>query len=391
MEIYLVGGAVRDTLLGLPVEDRDWLVVGASPEQMTAKGFIPVGRDFPVFLHPVTSEEYALARTERKTARGYRGFAIQASPEVTLEEDLARRDLTINSIAVNQKSIRADGTFSIKDLSDPYGGYADLQTRIFRHVTPAFREDPVRILRVARLAARFADFSVAPETLLLMAEMVDAGEVDHLVPERVWQELSRGLMAPQPSRMLRVLHVCGALAHLLPGLEIEMDQNAASQTMARLDVAAHINAPLTVRFACLRLSGTLNEKLRVPLDCRELAEVVQRELQLIDQSSSLDAEALVHLLERCDAIRKPTRFEELLLACECHARALQDALQDYPPAQHLKAVQQTVVSLPTRSISEQALKQGLKGEKIGELIHLARVKAVAALSLRLDPTDNLRG
>ena len=209
MEIYQVGGAVRDALLGLPVQDRDWVVVGATPDELVAQGFLPVGKDFPVFLHPSSREEYALARTERKTAQGYRGFAVQAQSDVTLEEDLARRDLTINAMAQS-----SDGR-----LIDPYGGQADLQARVFRHVTAAFAEDPVRILRLARFAARFPDFSVAPETLALMRQMVDAGEVDALVPERVWQELSRGLMQARPSRMFEVLRSCGALARLLPEVE----------------------------------------------------------------------------------------------------------------------------------------------------------------------------
>ncbi len=195
MKTYRVGGSVRDELLGLPVKDRDWVVVGATPEQMSAAGYLPVGKDFPVFLHPETREEYALARTERKTARGYKGFAIHTSPEVTLEEDLARRDLTINSIAVHGQWTLGNGQNDAENgLIDPYGGRRDLRERVLRHVTDAFREDPVRILRVARFAARFADFRVAPETLQLMREMVEHGEADHLVAERVWQELSRGLM-----------------------------------------------------------------------------------------------------------------------------------------------------------------------------------------------------
>ena len=213
MKIYMVGGAVRDRLLGRPVNDRDWVVVGATPEQMAEQGYLPVGRDFPVFLHPQTREEYALARTERKSGRGYRGFVVQASPGVTLEEDLARRDLTINAIAAPADWTGAEAVF------DPYGGARDLQARVLRHVTDAFREDPVRILRVARFAARFTDFTVAPETMALMRGMVDAGEADHLVPERVWQELSRGLMEARPSRMFDVLRECGALKVVLPEVD----------------------------------------------------------------------------------------------------------------------------------------------------------------------------
>ena len=210
MQIYMVGGAVRDRLLGRPVNDHDWVVVGATPEQMLELGYLPVGRDFPVFLHPETREEYALARTERKSGRGYRGFVVESSPNVTLEEDLSRRDLTINSIASSADSTGATVLF------DPYHGVQDLQARLLRHVTDSFREDPVRILRVARFAARFADFTVAPETMQLMREMVEHGEVDHLVPERVWQELARGLMEAKPSRMFEVLRECGALQVLLP-------------------------------------------------------------------------------------------------------------------------------------------------------------------------------
>ena len=247
--IYRVGGAVRDTLLGLPVQDNDWVVVGASPQLMQAHGFLPVGKDFPVFLHPATHEEYALARTERKTAHGYKGFAVHAAPDVTLEQDLARRDLTINAIAQSPC-----GT-----LHDPYGGQRDLHNKTLRHVTAAFAEDPVRILRVARFAARFADFTIAPETMQLMQQMVAAGEVDHLVPERVWQEISRGLMQPTPSRMITVLRECGALARILPEVDAmfgvpqsaehhpEIDSGA--HLLLVLDVAAHLHTALPVRFA----------------------------------------------------------------------------------------------------------------------------------------------
>jgi tRNA nucleotidyltransferase (CCA-adding enzyme) len=219
VDIYLVGGAVRDSLLGLPTQDRDWVVVGGTPQALLDQGFVAVGKDFPVFLHPTTHEEYALARTERKTAPGYRGFEVHASPDVTLEEDLGRRDLTINSIAVHADHISASGTFDLEKLCDPFGGQQDLAHKILRHTTEAFVEDPVRILRLARFAARFADFSVAPTTMALMQQMVAQGEVDHLVPERVWQEFSKGLMENTPSRMLTVLHDCKALDRLLPELE----------------------------------------------------------------------------------------------------------------------------------------------------------------------------
>src|SRR5438105_3972312 len=251
MRTYMVGGAVRDALLGLPVNDRDWVVVGATPQEMIASGYLPVGRDFPVFLHPQTREEYALARTERKTARGYHGFVFHAEPNISLEEDLARRDLTINAMARTE-----DGR-----VIDPFGGQMDLGKHLLRHVTVAFREDPVRILRVARFAARFADFRVADETLALMRQMVEAGEVDALVPERVWQELARGLMEAKPSRMLDVLRECGALARLLPevdrlwGVPQRADYHPEVDTGVHLamvmDMSARLRAPLPVRFACL--------------------------------------------------------------------------------------------------------------------------------------------
>lgn len=424
METYLVGGAVRDALMGLPVQDRDWVVVGATPQELLDQGFMPVGRDFPVFLHPQTREEYALARTERNTAPGYRGFAVHASPEVTLEEDLARRDLTINSIAVHAQSTRASAEFDSKPsalaahwrasgaLVDPYGGGRDIADKVLRHVTPAFREDPVRILRLARFAARFTDFHVAPETLALMREMVGAGDVDHLVAERVWQELSRGLMEAQPSRMFAVLRDCGALAHLLPEVERlwgvpqsaqhhpEIDTGA--HLMLVLDMAARLKASLAVRFACLthdlgkgstpadvlprhigheqrsvKLLLALSQRLRVPVECKELAEVVAREHGNIHRSLDLGPEATLRLLERCDAIRKPARFTEVLLACECDARG-RLGLQDtpYPQAPRLAQALQRVLAVATDSVAADAMAAGASGPKIGEWIHRARVRAL---------------
>ena len=279
MEIYLVGGAVRDTLLGLPVKDRDWVVVGASPQQLVDRGFVPVGKDFPVFLHPASKEEYALARTERNSAPGYKGFTVHAAPDVTLEQDLARRDLTINAMAVSRQQLAADGSFDPASvtLDDPYHGQRDLQRRVLRHVTDAFHDDPVRILRVARFAARFDDFRVADETLALMRSMVANGEVDALVAERVWQELARGLMEDTPSRMLQVLADCDALAHLLPELTgTPAEAGSAVQLGARLiDEAACEQAPLSVRFASLCRAvadppriAALCARLRAPNDCR---------------------------------------------------------------------------------------------------------------------------
>ena len=407
MQIYMVGGAVRDKLLGRPVNDRDWVVVGATPEQMLALGYLPVGRDFPVFLHPETREEYALARTERKSGRGYRGFVVHSAPDVTLEEDLSRRDLTINSIAENIDGTGADGIF------DPYSGAQDIEARVLRHVTDAFREDPVRILRVARFAARFTDFSVAPETMQLMREMVEHGEVDHLVPERVWQELARGLMEEQPSRMFEVLRDCGALAVLLPEVarlwgvpqraEYHPEVDTGVHLMMVLDMAARLQAPLTVRFACLahdlgkgttpadvlprhidhetrsaELLKDVAERLRVPVDCRETADVVAREHGHIHRSQDLSAAALVRLLERCDAIRKPERFAEILLACECDARGrLGFEESAYPQRPRLLAVLGAVQSVVTREIAAQAAAKGLSGPQVGGLIHQARVEAVA--------------
>jgi len=407
MQIYMVGGAVRDKLLGRPVNDRDWVVVGATPEQMLALGYLPVGRDFPVFLHPETREEYALARTERKSGRGYRGFVVHSAPDVTLEEDLSRRDLTINAIAESVGGTSADCVF------DPYSGAQDIEARMLRHVTDAFREDPVRILRVARFAARFTDFTVAPETMQLMREMVEHGEVDHLVPERVWQELARGLMEDKPSRMFDVLRECGALQVLLPevarlwGVPQRADYHPEVDTgvhlMMVLDMAARLSAPLTVRFACLahdlgkgttpadvlprhidhetrsaELLKDVAERLRVPVDCRETADVVAREHGHIHRSTDLSAAALVRLLERCDAIRKPARFAEILLACECDARGrLGFEESAYPQRPRLLAVLGAVQSVVTREIAAQAAAKGQSGPQVGALIHQARVEAVA--------------
>jgi tRNA nucleotidyltransferase (CCA-adding enzyme) len=404
MQTYMVGGAVRDALLGLPVNDHDWVVVGATPQEMIAGGFLPVGKDFPVFLHPQTKEEYALARTERKTARGYHGFAFHAEPDVTLEQDLARRDLTINAMARD-----AHGK-----LIDPFDGQADLRARVLRHVTDAFREDPVRILRVARLAARFADFAIAAETMELMREMVRAGEVDALVAERVWQELARGLMEAQPSRMFEVLRECGALARLLPEVErlwgvpqradYHPEVDTGVHLMMVLDMSARLAAPLAVRFACLthdlgkgttpaeilpkhigheersaRLLKKVCERLRVPTECRELADVVAREHGNIHRSGEFGAAAVVRLLERCDAFRKPERFDLVLLACECDARGrLGLEEKAYPQRARLLAALTAAQAVATHDVAARGQEQGVAGPKIGEMIHEARIAAVAA-------------
>ena len=416
MQVFLVGGAVRDALLGLPVHDRDWVVVGATPEEMVSQGFVPVGKDFPVFLHPQTGEEYALARTERKSARGYRGFVVHANADVTLEQDLARRDLTINSIAVSADSAWARGQFNAESdaFIDPYDGRGDIQRKVLRHVTDAFREDPVRILRVARLAARFPDFSVASDTNLLMQAMVSEGEVDALVSERVWQELARGLMTRQPSRMFDVLRACEALQKLLPEVarlwgvpqvaEHHPEIDTGVHLMMVLDMSARLDAPLTVRFACLChdlgkgttpletlprhighearsacLLKDVCERLRVPNDCRELADIVAREHGNIHRSNELGSAALVRLLERCDAFRKPTRFDEALLACECDARGrLGHEHAAYPQRQRLRHALHAAQTVNTSEVAGSAQAAGADGPQIGEKIHAARVAAVAA-------------
>ncbi|MFM7000135.1 MAG: multifunctional CCA addition/repair protein [Limnohabitans sp.] len=423
MKTYAVGGAVRDALLGLPVHDRDWVVVGSTPEAMAAQGFTPVGKDFPVFLHPQTREEYALARTERKTARGYKGFAVQADPGVTLEEDLARRDLTINAMAVPEalaSALSASPTPQTEptwtsDILDPWGGLADLRARQLRHVTPAFAEDPVRILRVARFAARFTDFEIAPETLALMKTMVEDGEADHLVPERVWQELAKGLMSDKPSRMFAVLRACGALKVLLPELDrlwgvpqradYHPEVDTGVHMMLVMDMAAQLKTPLSVRVACLfhdlgkgntpadllprhighegrsvKLLRQVCDRLRVPSDCKELAEVVAREHGNIHRSAELNAEAVMRLLERCDAIRQAERFARVMQACECDARGrLGFENETYPQAERLLQAQQAALNVNTAEIAASALQAGLQGPEIGQRVLAARVNAVKML------------
>ena len=404
MKMWMVGGAVRDALLGLPVNDRDWVAVGATPQEMVDAGYTPVGKDFPVFLHPQTKEEVALARTERKSAPGYRGFTVHADPSVTLEEDLLRRDLTINAMARDEHGA----------VIDPYGGQRDLRDKALRHVSPAFAEDPVRILRVARFAARFADFHVAAETLVLMQQMVSNGEVDALVPERVWQELSRGLMENTPSRMFEVLRACGALARLLPEVDRlwgipqppahHPEVDTGVHLMLVLDMAARLNAPLAVRFACLghdlgkgttpldelprhiahearsvKLVQALCERLRVPTDCRELAETVAREHGNVHRSETLGAAAVMRLFERCDAWRRPQRFSELLLACECDARGRTGFEErPYPQRARLQHALEAALAVDSGAVSAQALAQGRQGTAIGDAIRAARERAVTA-------------
>jgi tRNA nucleotidyltransferase (CCA-adding enzyme) len=407
MNIYAVGGAIRDELLGVPVQDRDYVVVGATPEQMVAQGYRPVGKDFPVFLHPQTHEEYALARTERKTAAGYHGFQFFYAPDVTLEEDLARRDLTINAMA---RQLQPDGTLT-GPVIDPFNGQADLRARVFRHVSDAFLEDPVRILRVARFAARFTDFTVAPQTQDLMRKMVSAGEVDALVPERVWQELSRGLMEARPSRMFEVLRECGALARILPeidalwGVPQRADYHPEVDTgvhvMMVVDHAAAQGYALAVRFAALThdlgkattpedvlprhighegrsvdLLKPLCERLRVPNECRDLAVLVAREHGNIHRVMEMGAAAVVRLLERGDALRKPARFAEALQACEADARGrLGFEAREYPQAERLR-----VALVAARAVDAGAVALALadKPSLIKDAVHRERVRVVAA-------------
>jgi len=399
MKTYIVGGAVRDRLLGLPVADRDYVVVGATPEQMLALGFQPVGKDFPVFLHPQTHAEYALARTERKTGLGYKGFKVYAAPEVTLEEDLQRRDLTLNAIAEDETGA----------LIDPYGGQRDLAARVFRHVSDAFAEDPVRILRVARFAARLTDFSVAPETQALMRSMVDTGEVDALVPERVWQEVARGLMEAQPSRMFQVLRDCGALARLFPEIdrlfgvpqppEHHPEVDTGVHVMLVVDWAAQQGYTLPVRFAALthdlgkgvtppefwpkhhgheaksvELVRALSARIRVPVDCRELAVAVARDHGNVHRALELRAATIVELLERVDAFRRPERFGEFLQACECDFRGRPGyEVRDYQAPAYLGQA-----FTAARGIDAGAVACAVAPDKIREAVFRARVKAVDA-------------
>ncbi len=401
MKIYCVGGAVRDELLGLPVKDHDWVVVGATPGMLVERGFQPVGRDFPVFLHPQTHEEYALARTERKTAPGYRGFAVHYAPDVTLEDDLLRRDLTINAMARD-----ADGT-----LIDPHGGLADLRAGVLRHVGTAFAEDPVRILRVARFAARFDRFTVAAETMALMRRMVEHGEVDALVPERVWQELSRGLMERHPSRMFAVLRDCGALARILPEVdrlwgvpqppEHHPEIDTGVHAMMAIDHAAATGARLAVRFATLlhdvgkgttpreqwprhvgheerspAIIDALCARLRVPVECRDLARLVAREHELMHRALELRPGTLARLLERLDVLRKPQRLDDLIAACESDWRGrLGFGDRPWPQAERLHLAAQAMRAVDAGAIAA-AHADSTTG--IREAIHAARVAAVTA-------------
>lgn len=398
MKIFQVGGAVRDELLGLEVKDRDYVVVGATPEQMVELGYRPVGKDFPVFLHPESQEEYALARTERKTAKGYKGFQVFTSPDVTLEEDLARRDLTINAIAQAE-----DGT-----LIDPYNGQVDIRDKILRHVSDAFIEDPVRILRAARFAARFTEFTVAPETMRLMQDMVADGEVDALVPERVWQELAKGLMEAKPSRMFEVLRECGALKRIMPELDRlwgvpqppqhHPEIDTGMHVMMVIDYAAAQGYSLPVRFSALthdlgkgttpqdvlprhigheersvHLLKDVCKRLRVPNDCKELAHVVAKFHGKVYRVDEMRSATKVQFLVDTDAIRQPERFKEFLRACECDFRG-RTGYED-KPIPHTEVWLKLLHAVMQVDAGEVA-KQYQEPEKIKEAVFLARVEAV---------------
>ena len=397
LKVYCVGGAVRDQLLGLPVQDHDWVVVGSTPEQMAALGYKPVGADFPVFLHPETHEEYALARTERKVAQGYKGFSVYASPEVTLEQDLLRRDFTINAIAQDAQG----------NLIDPYGGQADIKAGVLRHVSDAFAEDPVRILRGARFAARFG-FTFAPETLALMRRMVDNGQVDALVAERVWQELARGLMEKHPSRFFTTLRECGALKKILPEMEALFGVPQPAHYHPEIDCGVHVlmviedtakcGHALEVRFAALGhdlgkattpedtlprhigheqrsvdLLKGLCERLRVPAECRDLAMLVARHHGNVHRARDLRADTIVKLFDSCDLWRKPERFTQILQACESDAHGRTGHENDaYPQAAYLLNCAQAAKAVNAGEIALACVDKNLIADKVRE----ARIVAV---------------
>ena len=404
MHIYLVGGAVRDKLLQRPVTDRDYVVVGATPDELLALGYRPVGKDFPVFLHPLSSEEHALARTERKTGRGYRGFAFQADASVTLEQDLARRDLTVNAIAEDEHGA----------LIDPYGGVRDLEARVLRHVSPAFVEDPVRVLRVARFAARFAPlgFTIADETMALMRQMVRDDEVNHLVPERVWAETRKALGEPQPSAFLQVLHACGALAVLFPeidalygvpqraefhpeidtGVHLEMVLDAAARLAPGDDLIGFcalvhdLGKALTPADELPRHVGhehrgvaplrALTARLKVPTEYAALAEQVCREHLNAHRAFELKPATVLKLLSALDALRRPARLDVFLAACEADKRGRLGHEQDeYPQAAYLREARAVSAAVDAGALVE----QGLSGPAIGNAMEAARIKAIAAL------------
>ncbi len=402
MQIYKVGGAVRDRLLGRPVTDIDWVVVGATTEQMQALGYRPVGADFPVFLHPKSGEEYALARTERKSGRGYGGFVFHASPDVTLEEDLIRRDLTINAMAEDEHG----------QLTDPYHGQADLQARILRHVSPAFAEDPLRVLRVARFAARYASlgFGVAGETLALMRQLSESGELQALTAERSWKEIARALMEDHPHVFVQVLRDCGALKELLP----EVDElfsvaqppadhpqvDTGTHTLAVLEQAAKYQQPLSVRWACLlhdlgkgatppaqwprpiaheqhglKSIKAVNERFKVPRECQELALLVGEYCTHGHHALELHPSTLLELLQSFDVYRRPQRFEEFIAACEMDARGQPGVeARNYPQAEYLRGAARAAREVAVQPLVE----SGITGKALGEALKGERLKALQA-------------
>lgn len=405
MQTYIVGGAVRDRLLGLPVHDRDWVVVGATPQQMLDQGFKPVGKDFPVFLHPDTREEYALARTERKTAPGYRGFAVHAEPTVTLEQDLSRRDLTINAMAEDENG----------QLIDPYHGLDDLRAGILRHVSPAFSEDPVRILRLARFAARYG-FSVAPETMALMRDMVTRGEVDALVPERVWQELAKGLMEQRPSVMFHILRECGALPRLMPeinalfGVPQRADHHPEIDTghhvMLALDTAAAAGATLDERFAVLchdlgkaltpaellpahkghDLTGlapldSLCARLKPPGECRDLAAICIRYHVLLRKLAQQTDVAILHWLKGCDALRRPERFARFLRVCRFDIQGRLGEVDNFPQAEWAQALLEAVSAVDAGGLAQATADK----QTIPQRVETARLAAIHDARQKIGP------
>lgn len=412
MKIYLVGGAVRDTLLGLPVKEKDWVVVGATPQQMIELGYKPVGKDFPVFLHPETGEEYALARTERKSGHGYHGFVVHSEPDVPLEDDLRRRDLTINAMAQAD-----DGS-----IVDPFGGQRDLSARLLRHVSPAFAEDPLRILRVARFAARFAPlgFTVADDTMTLMKTMVASGEADHLVAERVWQETRRALHEKQPRVYFEVLRECGALQRLLPELDAlfgipqppthHPEVDTGEHSLQSLEQACQLSDSTEVRFAALvhdlgkaltppeewprhiahekrgdKPLQSLCVRLKVPNPCRELAELAMRYHTQVHRAFELRDATMAKLLDSCDAWRRPERFEQLLLACEADARGRGPlAARPYPQAAMLREVLAAARTVDNRALIE----QGFSGKALGEAIRRERQSLIARARQAFGPAPD---
>lgn len=402
MKIYRVGGAVRDKLLGRPHEDSDWVVVGATADDLLARGFVAVGKDFPVFLHPQTREEYALARTERKTGPGYKGFAVDADPSVTLEDDLRRRDLTINALAEDETG----------HIIDPYGGLNDLRNKVLRHISPAFSEDPVRILRVARFATRYAPlgFTVADETLALMRRMVEAGEVAALVPERVWQELSRAMSESKPSTFFQTLRACGALHALFPEVErlfgvpqradYHPEVDTGIHTMMVIDRARELTDDTRVVFAALvhdlgkgttpvdvlprhvghearsvELTEQLCKRLRVPTEYRDLAKLVARYHGDCHRANELRPGTILKLLERLDAFRRPERLPQFLLACQADAQGRTGREREpYPQAERMQAALRAAQTVKAETL----LQQGLSGVALGQALHEQRVHAIAA-------------